>query len=189
MKHLKTIFACMLMVVLSIGQVWAVDISFGYAQWDGVTASFSGTTKDEVTQTVNDVVVTYTRNGASLYANQNALRFYQKNTLKFEAPSGYNITSITFTGSGWKDDVTTDVATCTSSTSALSWSGEATSVTFTRPNNASSYATLTGASVTLAAIGGGQQTTVFLTPFFGAFWVILDYRIQNHGIYTYSIYR
>ena len=33
MKHLKTIFACLLMTLLSIGQVWAVDVA------DKLTAS------------------------------------------------------------------------------------------------------------------------------------------------------
>ena len=122
---------------------------FGYTNW-GKTASFSGTAYDEVTQTTTEgVVITYTRNDGSLYANQNAMRFYKSNTLKFEAPTGYVITHVEFTGTAWQSDVTTDVGTCTSTTSALSWDGSSASVTFTRPSNASSYATWNSATITL----------------------------------------
>ena len=122
--------------------------SLGYTSW-GKTAQFSGNTNDEVTQTQSNVKFTYTRNGSSLYANQNAIRFYKSNTLKFEAPDGYHIEYISWTGSAFKSDVTSDVPTCTSSTSALSWEGKANSVTFTRPSNADSYATLSAVTVVL----------------------------------------
>ena len=122
--------------------------SLGYTSW-GKTAQFSGNTNDEVTQTQSNVKFTYTRNGSSLYANQNAIRFYKSNTLKFEAPDGYHIEYISWTGSAFKSDVTSDVPSCTSSTSALSWEGEANSVTFTRPSNDDSYATLSAVTVVL----------------------------------------
>ncbi|MGN0191090.1 MAG: bacterial Ig-like domain-containing protein, partial [Candidatus Cryptobacteroides sp.] len=123
--------------------------SLGYSSW-GESASFSGTDKDEVSQTKSNVTLTYTRNGSSLYANQTAIRFYKSNTLKFDAPDGYQITSITWTGSGYNSDVTTDVVTCTSTTEALSWTGQANSVTFIRPSDASSFITLSAVTVVVA---------------------------------------
>lgn len=123
--------------------------NLGYESW-GKESSFSGSTYDELSQTKDNVTFTYTRGDGSTYANQSAMRFYKDNELKFDAPSGYLITSIEWEGSSWKDDVTTNVETCTSSTSALSWSGSASSVTFTRPSTATSYATLTAVTVKLA---------------------------------------
>lgn len=122
--------------------------TLGFASW-GKQASFSGNTYDEVSQAKDGVTFTYTKNAGSCYANTNAIRFYKANTLKFDAPAGYQITSIVWTGSGFKGDVTTDVPTCTSSTSGLSWTGDATSVTFTRPADATSYETLSGVSITI----------------------------------------
>ena len=156
-KHLKQLFALFAMLALGVGNAWGeTTISFGFSNWDGVTANFSGTAKDEVTQTVDGVKVTYTRNGSNLYANTTAIRFYKSNTLKFDAPTGYSIQSIAFTCSSYQTDITSNVGTCTATSSNLSWSGDATSVTFTRPSGASSYATITGATVTLAATSGGS---------------------------------
>ncbi|MCQ2115761.1 MAG: Ig-like domain-containing protein, partial [Bacteroidales bacterium] len=58
-------------------------------------------------------------------------------------------------------DVTTNVNTCTSSTEVLSWAGKASSVTFTRPSDATGYATLSSVTVKLEAgegdAGGGTD--------------------------------
>ncbi len=124
--------------------------NLGWSTW-GKDKSFSGTTYDEVSQEKDNVTFTYTRNDGSIYANNSAIRFYKSNELKFEAPTGYNIVSIEFTGSAFKNDVTTNVETCTSTTSALSWEGKSTSVTFTRPSDADSYITLSAVVVKLEA--------------------------------------
>ena len=144
------------MLALGVTNAWAEEVTanFGWSNWDGVTASFSGNAKDEVTQTVDGVVVTYTRNGASLYANNTALRFYKSNTLKFDAPSNYSITSITFACTAYQTDITSNTGTCTATSSKLSWSGDASSVTFTRPSGVSGYATITSATITLSSAGG-----------------------------------
>ena len=134
-----------------------VVFNFGYTDW-GKGASFSGTAYDEVTQTKENIDVTYTRNSGSLYANTTSLRFYKSNTLTFDAGSN-TITAITFTGSIGQSDITTNVNTCTNTSSSLSWSGSSTSVTFTRPSNASSYATLTSATLTVS--GGSSSTTYY----------------------------
>ena len=122
--------------------------SLGYTSW-GKNASFSSQDYEEVSQTQSNVKFTYTRNEGSIYANSTAIRFYKGNTLKFDAPDGYHIEFISWTGSSFKSDVTSNVPTCTSSTSALSWTGKANSVTFTRPSDASSYATLSAVTVIL----------------------------------------
>lgn len=122
--------------------------NLGYESW-GKSASFSGSTYDELSQTNSNVVFEYIRGTGSTYANTTAIRFYKDNKLTFTAPEGYDITSIEWTGSSFKDDVTTDNETCTSTTSALSWVGKASSVTFTRPSNATSYITLSAVNVTI----------------------------------------
>ena len=136
-----------------------VTFNFGYKDW-GKDASFSGTTYSTVEQNKNGVSVTYTRNDGSLYANTTSLRLYKTNTLTFDAGSN-TITSITFTGNIGQSDITTNAETCTNSISALSWAGSSKSVTFTRPSNASSYATLTSATLT---IGSGSTTYYHSTP-------------------------
>ena len=136
-----------------------VTFNFGYKDW-GYNAQFSGSTYDEVTQTKEGVTVVYTRHDGSLYANSTSLRFYKSNTLTFDAGSN-TITAITFTGSVGQTDITTDANTCTNTSSSLSWSGNSTSVTFTRPSGASGYATLTTATLT---ISGGSTTYYHSTP-------------------------
>ncbi len=128
-----------------------VTFNFGYADW-GKDAAFSSSTYDEVSQKDAGITVTYTRNAGSLYANTTSLRFYKSNELTFNA-GDKTITAISFTGSVGQTDITTNVNTCTNNNSnSLSWAGEATSITFTRPSNASSYATLTSATVTIDGI-------------------------------------
>ena len=158
-NFLKFFFALFATLTLNAATAWAEEytINFGYSNWDGVTASFSGSDKDEVTQTVYGVVVTYTRNGASLYANNTALRLYKSNTLKFDAPTGSTITAISFSCTKFQTDITSTPGTCTATASALSWSGDASSVTFTRPSSASSYAQITSATVTLTTSAGGED--------------------------------
>jgi len=132
--------------------------SLGYSTW-GETESFSGTTKNEVIQTKDNVQITYTRNGSSLYANSTSIRFYKSNTIKFDAPNGYAMTSVVWGISGGKDDVTTNGGTCTSTTDELSWSGKASTVTFTRPDGATSYITLSSVTVTLESTEGSNPGT------------------------------
>lgn len=141
------------------GEATVTFDNLGYTSW-GKTAQFSGSTYNEVSQSKSDVTFTYTRNTGSLYANISAIRFYKANELTFTAPDGYKITSISWSGSNFTNDVTTDVATCTSTTSALSWSGNAASVTFTRPSNASSYITLSSVTVKLVKDGDTPTPTI-----------------------------
>ena len=134
-----------------------ITINFGYTDW-GKGAQYSGTTYDEVTQTKSGITVTQTRNGSNMYANSNATRFYPSNTLTFTSSVG-NISSVVFTCSQFKTDITTDVGTCTSTSSELSWSGNDASVTFT--GSGTSYAQFSQAVVT---VGGGSTTSYISEP-------------------------
>ena len=118
----------------------------------GKDAAFSGTTYDEVTGTTNEgIVVTYARdnndNNSNLYANSSAMRFYPKNTLQIDAPAGKTITNVVFTQSNAQTDNMTSTPSGYSSTTKT-WTGDATSVTFTRTG--SSYLQFTNIEVVLA---------------------------------------
>ena len=157
------LLALLLVSVLSVNAWGAgednVTFNFGYTNW-GKNSSFSGTDYDEVSQTdgTTDIKCTYTRNSGSLYANTSSLRLYKTNTLKFAAPDGVSITKIEFTCTSYQTDITSDVNTCTATSNALSWSGSSQSVTFTRPSNASSYATISSAKVTYTSSGADVIT-------------------------------
>lgn len=131
--------------------------SLGWSSW-GKNTSFSGNTYDELSQSQDNVTFDYIRGTGSTYANTNAMRFYKDNKLTFSVPTGCEITSIVWVGSGFTTDVTTNVVTCTATTSALSWAGGASSVTFTRPSSASGYVTLN--SVTVKYTGKPADTPV-----------------------------
>jgi len=124
-----------------------INITPNY-EFYGKNATFSGSTYDVLTGQQDNVSVTYTRNTGSTYANKNAMRFYKDNNLEISAPSGYHIIGITLTLEDLSSDITTNVDTYTAGTGV--WSGDASAVTFSRPSNASSYATISKIAVTLA---------------------------------------
>ena len=106
-----------------------VVFNFGYANDWGQSSSWSGSDKNSVTATKEGVTVTHIRGTGSMYANSTATRFYKDNTLTF-AVSGNTITSIVFTCSQYQTDITSNVGTCTATSSEFSWSGDASSVSF-----------------------------------------------------------
>ena len=131
-----------------INYAGGIDITPNYTFF-GKTAQFSGNTNDVVTGTKDGITVTYTRNGSSLYASSTAMRFYKDNTLKIDAPAGKTITNVVFTQSnGQRDDMTSTPDGYNSTTKT--WTGDATSVTFTRPSAADSYLQFTNIEVVLA---------------------------------------
>ena len=137
-----------------------VVFNFGYANDWGQSSSWSGSDKNSVTATKEGVTVTHTRGTGSMYANLTATRFYKDNTLTF-AVSGNTITSIVFTCSQYQTDITSNVGTCTATSSEFSWSGDASSVSFSRPSNASSYSQFSAATIT---VGGGSTTYYTTAP-------------------------
>ena len=125
-----------------------VEITPNYTFF-GKDAQFSGSTYNELTGEKNNVSVTYTRNSGSTYANTTAMRFYKDNKLTIAAPTGYHIIGITLSLTGSSSDITADQESYNAGTGV--WSGDASSVTFTRPSNASSYATISKITVTLGS--------------------------------------
>ncbi len=164
----------------------------GFKSW-GKDANFSGTTFDEVSQEKDGVTFTYTRNTGSCYANNSAIRFYKANELTFTAPAGYNIVEVNWTGSGFKDDVTADEPTCTSTTDALSWKGEAPYVVFTRPKDASSYMTLSAVSVKLAKDNATSGTLQLVAQNEDGYWATFSakkgvfFKLADANVYTVTV--
>ena len=79
--------------------------------------------------TVDNVVFDYDRGTSdNSYLNDSQMRCYSGNTIKFTAPSGYELTSIAFNGgstSNWKVSKANDA-----DFTATTWTGSASSVTF-----------------------------------------------------------
>ena len=151
MKKLKLFFACLLMAVLSIGQVWATDFTLSSAaevSQDGITVSFakgSGST------------------APAWYAA--GLRLYVNNTVTITSTS--NITAISF---NWEKQGSKAFASVTASTGSYShptaagegtWSGSAKSITFTL--GGSGQLQLNTFSVTTDG-GGSSDPTLTVEP-------------------------
>ena len=116
----------------------------------GQKSAFSGSTLDVVSGTTAEgVTVTFTRNGSSIYASTTAMRVYKDNTIKIDAPAGKTITNVVFTQSaGTTDDMTSSPSGYNSITKT--WTGDASSVTFSRPSKVESYLQFTNIEVVLA---------------------------------------
>lgn len=113
------------------------------------------TDANPVSGTIDNVTITYAGSG-NHYINATQIRFYPNNKLKFEAPSGYEITQIVFTSAGtWAATINVDNGTYTSNTKT--WTGSSASVIFT--GSGSSRCDMSKATITLAAQGSAVATT------------------------------
>lgn len=133
-------------------------------------------------------------NPPAYYSTGTAVRFYPKNTFVVDAGT-YNITSITLTyGSGdYSNEITTNVG----SFNASSWSGEATSVTFTiggtknhRRIKTISVTYSGGSPATQANLAVGTQATVTATPNSGySFidWTKNNVHVSSDIAYTFTV--
>jgi len=137
-------------------QPTTIEIIPNYTFW-GKTGQFSGSTYDELDGSQDNVSLHWTRGSGSTYANTQAMRFYKDNNLTFTAPEGYEIISIELSVTGTYDDLTFDPTGFDNETTT--WTGAAETVTMSRPSNASSYATISKFTITLAAIGNAVATT------------------------------
>ena len=98
----------------------------------GMATTLSGTNKK--------IEITYGKgSSANMYCNSEKVRFYTNNTFTVTAPSGYHITKVVFNASISSADPTGSVSTTT-------WTGSASSVSFTFANKTD----LTYVTVTLA---------------------------------------
>ena len=108
----------------------------------GISVITSWQTGDPTTATgtLNNVSVTYSKGTSSyFYCNANKVRFYTGNAFTVEAPSGYHIISVDM-------NATIKTATPTGTISSDTWTGDASSVSFTFDNKTD----LTSITVTLA---------------------------------------
>ena len=150
MRKFKLFFACLLMAVLSIGQVWATDFTLSSAASvtkEGITVSFakgSGGT------------------APTWYAA--GLRLYASNTVTITCEN--DITDVTF---NWEKQGSKAFATASANVGSYThpsaagegtWSGTAKSITFTL--GSSGQLQLNTLSVTID--GGGSEPSVSLTP-------------------------
>lgn len=89
MKHFKLFFACLLMAILSIGQVWAETVEFTPSNCTSWTSS-----KTAQSQTLSGITLSSTS-----AANNTQLRLYASNTHTITSTVG-NITKVEFTCTG-----------------------------------------------------------------------------------------
>ena len=137
-------------------QPTTIEITPNYTFW-GKTGQFSGNDYSELEGSKDNVNLHWTKGSGSTYANTTAMRFYKDNTLEFTAPDGYVITSIVLTVSGTYSDLTFDPAGYDNTTTT--WTGSSATVTMSRPSDASSYATISKFTITLAEAGDAVATT------------------------------
>jgi hypothetical protein len=107
------------------------DIAFGNSLFNtNYSGSVNGITDSApVIGNLNNVTVTYAGSG-NHYINDSQIRFYPNNKLTFEAPSGYNITSVVFvSGGNWAATIISDEGEYDASNKT--WTGEAAKVVFT----------------------------------------------------------
>lgn len=130
-------------------QPTTIEIVPNYTFWNK-NAQFSGNTNQSLSGSKDNVSLAWEGGGGNTYANQNAMRFYSKNTLTFTAPTGYEIKSIVF-------DAT--YSTFTSSNLSFTpsgfdgenntWTGSSETVTLSGPSSGSGYAQFSMITITI----------------------------------------
>lgn len=135
-----------------------IEIIPNYTFW-GKEATFSGDAYDELEGSKDNVTLNWTRGSGSTYANQNAMRFYKDNTLVFTAPTGYEIKSIVITFTTSQSDLSFSPAGYSLSGTTGTWTGSSTTVTMSRPSNASNYAQISKYVITIGAASSAIATT------------------------------
>ena len=153
MRKLKLFFACLLMAVLSIGQMWASSPA---------TITFSELGLSNGVQYKNafaiDANVTITFGGGTndgkYYTTGAGIRTYGGGYFTVAASNEGTIVEVACTWAGDSYKPSSDVANPTGySTSTGKWTGSASSVTFSRPNG-SGHWRLQGVTVTYTIPGG-----------------------------------
>jgi len=150
MKKLKLFFACLLMAVLSIGQVWADT----QAVLNSVsTKEVVSTAGQSVSKVFDGVTCQVTKTGGStspgFYTSSGIVRYYTNDVMTLSVESGNTISQIDF--------VMTSGSVGTASEGTLSsntWTGNAESVSFT------GGATVKISSITVTYSSGGSTKTL-----------------------------
>ena len=144
MNKLKLFFACLLMAVLSIGQLWATEAVLNSVSSKEVVTTSGGS----VSKVFDGVTCLITRNSSNqpgFYTSSGIVRYYSGDIMTLSVASGSTITQIDFVmNSG-------NVGTASTGTlSSNTWTGEAESVSFT----GSATVKITSITVTYSTGGG-----------------------------------
>ena len=153
-----------------------IEITPNYTFW-GKDGQFSGSDYSNLSGSQDNVSLAWARGGGSTYANQNAMRFYKDNTLTFTAPTGYEIKSIKLDVSGTYDDLTFSPSGF--DTESKTWTGAATTVTMSRPSEASSYSTISKYTITIGL--PSSVTTPTFTVTAGTYSEAKNVKVSNYN--------
>ena len=166
LRKLKLFFACLLMAVLSIGQVWATDPateSVSISTYAATNSWVNGTSYTTVTIDAN-VSATGLDNGnnSKYYSSNSSWRHYEgdNGTITIATTSG-TLSSVTFTYTNGNSGVIKNGTTNVTSGSACSVSG--TSVVFSVGHSSGTKngnVQITAISVTYTPAGGGSAPTL-----------------------------
>ena len=154
MRKLKLFFACLLMAVLSIGQVWATKATLDYSALGYTkTTALNGVELDADA----NVSITLATNGGSTapsyYTTGTGARTYGSNTITVDAGSG-TITQIDFDFTQNNKDYSVSAGTYSKANSQ--WTGSANSVVFTTASG-SGHNRIRSITVTYSVPGGKQD--------------------------------
>ena len=166
MKRLKLFFACLLMAVLSIGQVWAdspATITFG---------DLNLTNQQQYTDPFDidaNVSITFAggNNDGKYYTTGSGIRTYGGGTITINAGS-YTITEAAFTWDGSYKPGADNANPTGYSTATEKWTGSASSIVLTRPSG-SGHWRLKSVTVTYSTGGSTACATPTFSPAAGTY--------------------
>lgn len=175
MKKLKLFFACLLMAVLSIGQVWATDDVINNAATSSALGS-TGTTswKNPDPTIVGASGAEYTIHSMGTSGTTNAIQ-WNKNGFLYQTKSGGTLKSVTIKGAAKKINIFasntaysakatgTQLAQVTASTSGVTYTFES-DYTYLAINGTESSTSITEITVAYQSGGGGSTPSVSLSP-------------------------
>ena len=135
MKHFKLFFALFAMLALGVGNAWADDVTFNYADYQGKGTLSSGSSytmeKSGMLSIGND----------KFYGNTSYAHFYANGTITVTPATGVTITKIVLTASasgynGYQSGgtITASAGTISGDGTTVTWTGSATNA-FTLKNN------------------------------------------------------
>ena len=135
MKHFKLFFALFAMLAFNVGNAWAEEVTFNYADYKG-----NGTQSSGSSFTMEKSGMLSIGNN-KFYGNTNYAHFYANGTITITPATGVTITKIVLTASGTSYNGYQDSGSITASTGTMSkdgtsvtWTGSASSA-FTLKNN------------------------------------------------------
>jgi len=174
LRKLKLFFACLLMAVLSIGQVWATDDVINNAATSSALGS-TGTTswKSPDPTIVGASGAEYTIHSMGTSGTTNAIQ-WNKNGFLYQTKSGGTLKSVTIKGAAKKINIFasntaysakatgTQLAQVTASTSGVTYTFES-DYTYLAINGTESSTSITEITVAYQS-GGGSDPTLSLAP-------------------------